>query len=115
MSLTSILKGLFSSGPDLTVCFSELNTALAEGRVHVVDVREPHEFATGSVPGAINMPLSVFNSARLPAGKPVVVLICQAGMRSGRALSQAVKAGRGDVRHYAGGMAGWRREGGKIA
>jgi rhodanese-related sulfurtransferase len=114
MSLISLLKSLFSSGPGLTVSFGELNTALAEGRVRVVDVREPHEFVTGTVPGAINMPLSVFNPARLPAGKPVV-LICHAGMRSRRALSRAVKAGRSDVRHYAGGICGWRRAGGKAA
>ena len=43
-----------------------------------------------------------------------MVLICQAGARSKNALNQARAAGRGDVRHYAGGMNGWRSRGGDV-
>ena len=52
----------------------ELQKALSEGGVTVVDVREPHEFAAGHIPGAINLPLSGFkpnpgkSQSRTPVG-----------------------------------------------
>jgi rhodanese-related sulfurtransferase len=82
--------------------------------VTIVDVREPHEFAGGHIPGAINLPLSRFRPDEIPAGKPPV-LICQAGARSGAALRQAQAAGATHVRHDPGGMNGWRAHGGEVA
>jgi len=60
------------------------------------------------------MPLSTFDPERLPADKPVV-LTCQSGVRSQKALMITQKAGRDDVRHYRGGFAGWRARGGESA
>ncbi len=111
-----IFSGLFSKGAsngDAEIFYDDLADALKRGACFVVDVREPQEFASGHVPGAINQPLSSFDPKQLPAGKPVV-LVCQAGGRSAKALGQARSAGRNDVRHYAGGTAGWRREGGAV-
>ena len=88
--------------------------AALQGECHVIDVREPHEFAAGRIPGAQNLPLSsAFDPARLPKDKPVV-LVCQAGGRSARALDAAHKAGRTDVVHYAPGTTGWIGRGGKV-
>jgi rhodanese-related sulfurtransferase len=89
-------------------------TACLERHCHVVDVREPHEFASGHIPHAVNQPLSRFDPSQLPTDKPVV-LVCQAGGRSARALQQAHAAGRSDVVHYAGGTGGWRAKGGPIS
>ena len=91
----------------------EFAHAVDSGRVLVVDVREPHEFATGRISGAVNVPMSRFDARDLPSSKPVV-LICQAGGRSLKALNQARAAGRDDVRHYPAGMNGWRACGGNI-
>jgi rhodanese-related sulfurtransferase len=54
--------------------------------VHLVDVREPQEFASGTFKGAINMPINTLekNIAQLPADKPIV-FFCGAGGRSGEA------------------------------
>jgi rhodanese-related sulfurtransferase len=98
--------------PD-TVEFDELEQAVETGDWTVVDVREPHEFAVGHIPNALNMPLSRFDPQELPLGKPVV-LTCQAGARSRNALARARAAGRADVKHYAGGMNGWRSRGGPV-
>ncbi len=98
--------------PD-TVDFDEFEEAVGAGAWTVVDVREPHEFAVGHIPDALNLPLSSFDPEELPAGKPVV-LICQAGARSKNALNRARAIGREDVRHYAGGMNGWRSFGGPV-
>ncbi len=99
--------------PD-TIDFEPFEQAVDDGEVTVVDVREPHEFAAGHIPEALNLPMSRFDPKTLPSDKPVV-LICQAGGRSRNALNQARAVGREDVRHYAGGMNGWRSRGGDVA
>jgi rhodanese-related sulfurtransferase len=79
----------------------------------ILDVREPHEYAAGHVPGAINLPLSRFSPAQLPQGRPIV-LICLGGGRSARALRQALDAGWRDICHYAPGSSGWKSRGGAL-
>ncbi|MBV8473935.1 MAG: rhodanese-like domain-containing protein, partial [Hyphomicrobiales bacterium] len=91
----------------------EFVAAVEDASCAIVDVREPHEFAAGHVPGAINQPLSSFDPAQLPPDQPVV-LICQSGKRSLAALRAAKEAGRSDVRHYAPGTGGWRMRGGPV-
>ena len=106
------LFGIFSKGganPDV-IAHDDFAAAVKDKSCIVVDVREPGEFASGHVPGAINQPLSSFDPKRLPSGKPVV-LICQAGGRSAKALALARAAERDDVRHYAGGTGGWKSAG----
>jgi rhodanese-related sulfurtransferase len=100
------------SDPDV-VSFGDLEEAIGSNAWTVVDVREPHEFASGHVPNAVNKPMSSFDADDLPNGKPVV-LICQAGARSRNALNQARALGRDDVRHFAGGMNGWRSHNGPV-
>jgi rhodanese-related sulfurtransferase len=100
------------SDPD-SVGFEDLEEAIGTNSSTVVDVREPHEFGAGHIPGAINMPTSSFDPRDLPRGKPVV-LICQAGGRSRNALNKARAIGRDDVRHFPGGMNGWRSHNGPV-
>jgi rhodanese-related sulfurtransferase len=101
-----------AADPDV-VDFGDLEEAASADAWTVVDVREPHEFAVGHIPNALNLPLSSFDPGQLPEGKPVV-LVCQAGGRSKNALNRARSIGRADVRHYAGGMNGWRSHGGDV-
>ena len=100
------------SDPDV-VSFGDMEEAIGANAWTVVDVREPHEFATGHVPNALNLPMSSFDPEGLPEGKPLV-LICQAGGRSHNALNKARALGREDVRHFAGGMNGWRSHNGPV-
>ena len=102
------------SAPSREIGHDELIQALRDQSVAVVDVREPHEFAGGHIPGAINLPLSRFQPEQLPAGKPAV-LICLAGGRSRSALRRAHAAGATEARHYARGMSDWRARGGPVA
>jgi rhodanese-related sulfurtransferase len=110
-----VFKNLFgAASPNATdIDLETLAKAIEAGEVKVVDVREPHEFAAGHIPDAVNLPLSRFDARELPTGKSVV-LICQAGGRSRNALNQARAAGRDDVKHYAGGMSQWRLNGGDV-
>jgi rhodanese-related sulfurtransferase len=87
----------------------ELRDALAQGGVTLVDVREPNEFASARIAGAINLPLSRFNPAELPAGE--VILHCGVGRRSASAAGVAAKAGRPVTGHLAGGLNAWMSAG----
>jgi rhodanese-related sulfurtransferase len=95
------------------VAFGDLEEAVETSAWTVVDVREPHEFAAGHIPNALNIPMSSFDPEDVPQGKPVV-FICQAGARSRNALNKARASGRDDVRHFAQGMNGWRSHDGAV-
>jgi rhodanese-related sulfurtransferase len=110
-----MFKNLFGASSASNSADLDLDTfarAVGAGEVTVVDVREPHEFAAGHIPGAVNLPLSRFDPRDLPpAGGKTVVVHCQAGGRSRKALNRAQEAGRNDLKHYPGGMSQWRAHG----
>jgi rhodanese-related sulfurtransferase len=56
------------------------------GSVMLVDVRDPKEFAAGTIKGAVNIPINELEKkiAALPADKPVI-FVCGTGARSGEA------------------------------
>lgn len=86
----------------------QLAKMIDAGQALVVDVREPNEFADGHVPGAINLPLSVFDPAAVPhPGTRTVVLNCLGGKRSGMALDQCATAKAAIDTHLAGGFKAW--------
>ncbi len=79
---------------------------LRDGSIVLVDVREPHEFAAGHIPGALSCPLSAFDPSSLPTDKRIV-FSCAAGVRSVRAIEFAQAAGRDIREHYRGGFKDW--------
>lgn len=93
--------------------FEDVAAAVQNGTAHIIDVREPSEFAAGHIAGSVNMPLSSFDPAALPLGKPVI-LICHSGTRSGRAKSVCEQARRPDIVQFSPGIAGWRANGGAL-
>jgi glyoxylase-like metal-dependent hydrolase (beta-lactamase superfamily II)/rhodanese-related sulfurtransferase len=83
------------------------------GRVQVVDVREPDEFAgaLGHLPGAILIPLGnlLKEKDRISTSKPIV-LVCRSGARSAQASVLLRNAGFARVANLAGGMLRWRAQ-----
>jgi rhodanese-related sulfurtransferase len=80
----------------------------------VVDVREPNEFATGHVLGAKNLPLARLDSSGADLAKrkerPVIVY-CDGGERSAKALASLKKQGFTRVANLSGGIAAWQQAG----
>ncbi len=86
----------------------DVKTGLADGSILLVDVREPHEFAAGHIPGSLSRPLSQFDPGDLPdAPGRRIVFSCAAGVRSLRALEFVQSAGLDIDAHYAGGFKDW--------
>lgn len=86
----------------------EIKAGLASGSIVLVDVREPHEFDAGHIPGSVSLPLSVFDPAALPeaAGRRMV-FSCAAGVRSRQAALFSQANGVAVDAHYAGGFKDW--------
>ena len=57
------------------------------GSVHLIDVRDADEFATGTLKGAVNIPVDNLEAkiTSLPADKPII-FICGTGARSGESF-----------------------------
>jgi rhodanese-related sulfurtransferase len=88
------------------VTIDHLAAARADGSL-VLDVREPFEYVTGHVPGALLMPVSEVPAGHreLPQGRTVYV-ICASGNRSRRVTD--LLRGRGyDARSVLGGTSAW--------
>ena len=90
----------------------EVARGLAEGKVLLVDVREPNETAVERYPDAVCVPLSEFDPSAIPdpAGRQVV-FACQVGKRSVTASLMAQAAGLPYDAHLAGGMLAWKASG----
>ncbi|HUQ80297.1 MAG TPA: MBL fold metallo-hydrolase [Gemmatimonadaceae bacterium] len=78
----------------------------------VLDVREPEEYASGHVHGAVNIPQSDLATrlGDIPRDRPILT-ICQSGMRSLRSAQFLRQQGIQDVVTVAGGTSEWRRSG----
>ncbi|MGH8302272.1 MAG: rhodanese-like domain-containing protein [Steroidobacteraceae bacterium] len=90
---------------------AEVQTLLEQGRVLLVDVREPMEFAAERISGALLYPLSTFDAAHLPPeGDRTVVFHCAAGGRSLTAARMRMAAGQ-PAAHMTGGISEWKSQG----
>jgi len=86
------------------------------GKVIILDVREPHEYAAGHIPGAINIPrgLLEFQIDQHPSlnGRNIeIVLQCQGGGRSALATVSLQELGYKHVSNLAGGYSAWAAAG----
>jgi hydroxyacylglutathione hydrolase len=85
--------------------------------VLVLDVREPAEFASGHVPGALNVPQTDLASLlpALPRDRRIATIDAGIGARALRAAQFLRQQGFGDVAVVGGGTAGWALSGRALA
>jgi rhodanese-related sulfurtransferase len=104
----SFLKRL--GGPQIDV--AELDALLAQGAIHVLDVREESEFRGGHLPGAIHVPVKRLPDrvGRLKRDKPYAV-ICASGSRSRGATNYLLDQGFEGTVSVRGGTGAWARSG----
>jgi rhodanese-related sulfurtransferase len=95
-----------------------VNTAQATHLINredalVVDVREPGEYGAGHILGARNVPLSrLADAADLGKRKDrPLILYCDSGDRSGKAISVLKKQGFARVVNLSGGIGAWQQAG----
>ena len=96
-------------GADWNITPRDLNSELQrEGKVVLVDVREPHEWDICHITGSTFIPegdvLARMNELDTADD---IVLICRTGIRSARALNQLRESGFTKLRNLVGGLHGW--------
>ncbi len=88
ITMFGIFKNLFGQQDN-----SQLKEALADN-AFLVDVRTPSEFASGSVKGAVNIPLNrISGQLSKFKGKKNIVVFCRSGNRSGQAKQILERSG----------------------
>lgn len=88
---------------------TDVRDRLDARQIVLIDVREPAEYASERIHGALNFPLSTFDPQALPTGGPrAIVLQCGSGKRSAMAMDLCRKAGVEVAGHLDGGIGAWR-------
>ena len=91
----------------------EAKEMLKREGVAIIDVREPHEYAAGHVPGATLIPVSsvLARKDELPKDKEII-FVCAAGQRSALAAEMAAAAGlTNPLYNLEGGTNAWVEQG----
>ncbi len=105
--LWPVIQGAATAGLDPTGAVMLINREKGV----VIDVCEPAEFAAGHVGGAKNIPLNQLEAklAGMVKNKALpLILVCQSGARSNRAVAIAKKLGYEQAQSLGGGLASWR-------
>ena len=108
--LAPVLQDASSGGLSANDAVSLINREKAV----VVDVCEPAEFAAGHIVGSKNIPLADLQAKLAAAAKNKglpLILVCQSGARSARAMATAKTLGYEQVHSLGGGLAGWKSAG----
>jgi len=99
--------GFFTRTPAIDA--PALAERLADRRLVVVDVREPHEWRRGHIGGSHHVPLRQLSARmqRIPLDRPVVT-VCATGHRS---AARMLRGAGYEVENLAGGIRAWSRAG----
>jgi rhodanese-related sulfurtransferase len=107
MLLWPLLAGAASPG----ISAAQVVQLINREKANLVDVCEPNEFALGHIVGSRNVPVgeleaklaSTIKNKTLP-----LILVCQSGARSARALMIAKKLGYEQAQSLSGGLSAWK-------
>ena len=105
-----MIGGMFSNSQIPAVVVGELSDELL-AEVHVLDVREPDEWASGHIEGAQHIPLGELQArvSEVPDDRKVLC-VCAVGGRSGMATQFLASEGREAI-NLDGGMYAWQAHG----
>lgn len=98
-----------------TISPDELKSRLARGDCHLVDVREPVEYADEHVAGARLIPLGEIDRRghEIPRDQTIVIM-CRSGKRGGQALAKLHAQGLTGVMNLEGGILAWKEAGNPV-
>lgn len=107
MLLLPVIQGAATSGLNPAGAVQLINREKAV----VIDVCGPEEFAAGHVVGSKNIPLGELEAKLAGAVKNKalpLILVCQSGARSARAVAIAKKLGYEQAQSLGGGLSAWK-------
>ncbi|MDR3772194.1 MAG: rhodanese-like domain-containing protein [Terracidiphilus sp.] len=97
---------------DYEISPTEAAALLAEGQARLIDVREPWEFATASIPGSVAMPMGDVPARAHQELDPEerLVIVCHLGMRSMNVAVWLRNQGFEQAQSLRGGIDAWSAE-----
>ena len=102
--------------PDISI--KDLQAAIKDGKVAVIDVNGAGSFKKGHIPTAIHLASTKDLSKALPGDKKTLIVAycggpgCKAYKRG---ASAAEKLGYTNVKHLSAGISGWKKSGADVA
>jgi 3-mercaptopyruvate sulfurtransferase SseA len=100
------------------ITLKEFKALHAKQAVLAIDVRDPHAFDNGHIPGAVNVSfvdVEISANRLLKEKRPIVAYCaCPDELTAARVAWQLMRVGVRDIRVLAGGWDGWKASGGKI-
>jgi len=113
--VSSVVAVSAFAGKYADISHDDLKQAVDEKSATIIDVNGSRSYAAGHIPGAIDFAKHKDNlAAALPADKNALIVAYCGSPSCGayaRAAEAAVKLGYTNVRHYAGGISGWKEAG----
>jgi len=118
--IIAVVSGALFIGPTVAKLFSRAREAGVADAVRlinrldavIVDVREPHEFKSGHIPNARNIPMSQLKDRIKELEKfknRPILLVCQTGQRSAQIYASLADEGFAEAVGLAGGMGAWQQ------
>jgi len=107
MLLWPLLAGAASPG----ISTAQVVQLINREKANVVDVCEPNEFALGHIVGSRNVPVGELEAklaATIKNKTLPLILVCQSGARSARAVMIAKKLGYEQAQSLSGGLGAWK-------
>ena len=98
--------------PFTRITVEEAREMIGQNDVAIIDVREPHEYNAGHVPGAKLIPVATVFARReeLPRDRDIIFL-CAVGQRSALACEMAAASGLTRLFNLEGGTEAWIKAG----
>jgi len=97
-----------------TISVADAKALLDKGGATFLDVREPKEYKSGHIPGAMNVPRGLLEfqiEKKIPDKNAVVAVYCKSGGRSCLASDTLVKMGYKNIKNIDGGWKAWAKAG----
>lgn len=122
-------KGLMDYVQDAMACIEKVDVNQAKQLIaqgyKILDVREPGEYLTAAIPGALNVPRGVLEPAadlNYPGANPALrdarednwLVVCKSGGRAALATKTLQEMGFVKVVNMVGGMDAWQQADGEI-
>ena len=96
------------------ISVEEAKALLDKGGVAFLDCREPKEYKSGHIPGAINIPRGLLEfqiDKKVPDKNAPVVMYCKSGGRASLACCSIQRMGYKNVKNIDGGWKAWAKAG----
>ena len=100
------------------ISLAEFKKLHAARQILPIDVRDPHAYENGHIPGAVNVSfvdVEIMANRLLKEPKPIVAYCaCKDEMTAARVALQLMRVGVKNIRVLTGGWDGWTAGGGKV-